>query len=79
MSPGFRILPTAVVAFLTQLISGLFDLLTGVGTAMMYTLQPFKSLMSHVSFSPLSRAFDSILSSAPCFLANLATLAALMS
>ncbi len=43
MSPRyFRILPTAVVAFLTQLISGLFDLLTGVGTAMMYTLHAFQ-------------------------------------
>ena len=37
MSPGFRILPTAVVAFLTQLISGLFDLFTGVG----FSISPF--------------------------------------
>ena len=45
-------LPTECVAFLTQLMSGLFDLLTGVGTAMIYTLQVLRFSISLVNFSP---------------------------
>ena len=44
--------PTERVAHLTQLMSGLFDLLTGVGTAMIYTLHFLRFSMSLVSFSP---------------------------